>query len=191
MKSLVLDDVQIVTERLRLRPLEPRDDEAIFALFASWNVIQYLSMPPWPYVRDDARSYVGMVVNGSGDDPEKAFAIELDGALIGAIGVRMRPASHLQRGAGPNIGYWLGEPYWGHGYMTEAARGFIGTVFESYGCDMVYSGAFTENAASLRVQGKVGFLRDGETMLASRPRNGTYPHTNTVLTRARFETFAR
>ena len=184
-------EATIATRRLTLRPLVSRDAEAIFPLFANWNVVRYLSAPPWPYVRDDARTFVDAVVSGTGDDREQAFAILLSGALIGIIGVRMRPPGDLQRGAGPNIGYWIGEPHWGRGYMTEAARGLIATVFETHGGDMIYSGAFTENAASLRVQEKIGFVVDGETTLFSRPRNGTFPHTNTVLTRARFQALAR
>ena len=189
MTTLLPAKTRIVTERLVMRPLASHDIDPIFALFANWNVVRYLSTPPWPYVRDDARAFVDAVASGSG--PEQAFAILLNGALIGIIGVRMRPPGNLQRGTGPNIGYWLGEPYWGHGYMTEAARGFIAMVFERHDGDMIYSGAFTENAASLRVQEKIGFSVDGETSLFSRPRNGTFPHTNTVLTRSRFETVNR
>ena len=184
-------DPTIKTRRLVLRPLELRDADAIFALFANWNVVRYLSMPPWPYVRDDARSYVEAVVKGTGNDPERAFAIRLEDKLIGTVGIRMRPASDLQRGAGPNIGYWIGEPFWGHGYMTEAARGLIAMIFETHDNDMIYSGAFTENTASLRVQEKIGFLVDGETTLVSRPRQGTFPHTNTMLTHARFQALAQ
>ena len=47
--------------------------------------------------------------------------------------------------------------------------------------------AFVENAASLRVQEKVGFVRDGETILHSRPRGGDFPHINTLVTRRRLE----
>ena len=191
MTALLPADARVVTDRLVMRPLGTDDVDAIFALFANWNVVRYLSTPPWPYVRDDARTFVDAVVSGTGDNPERAFAIRLEDKLIGTVGIRMRPASDLQRGAGPNIGYWIGEPHRGHGYMTEAARGFIATVFETHGGDMIYSGAFTENAASLRVQEKIGFVVDGETTLFSRPRSGTFPHTNTVLTRARFQALAR
>ncbi len=191
MSAIPPPKVPVATGRLVLRPLVADDADAIFDLFADWNVVRYLGMPPWPYVRDDARTFVDGVLTGAGDHPENTFAITLDGALIGTIGARLRPASDLQRGAGPNVGYWLGHPYWGHGYMTEAARAFAGAIFDSGPCDEVYSGAFSENVASLRVQEKVGFVVDGETTLFSRPRNGTFPHTNTVLTRARFETFKR
>ena len=111
------------------------------------------------------------------------MAIVRDGALIGVVGVRMQPSSHLQRGAGPNIGYWIGQPYWGKGYMTEALAGIVEHVFATLPHDAIYCGAFAHNVASLRVQEKVGFQRDGDTMLHSNPRGGAFPHVNTVLMR--------
>ena len=51
-------DKVIRTERLVLRPLRAGDDARIFALFANWNVVRYLSSPPWPYAADDARTFV-------------------------------------------------------------------------------------------------------------------------------------
>ncbi len=186
-----LENASFATNRLRLRPFAAADAETVFALFANWNVVRFLSAPPWPYVVDDATSWIAAVSAPASEDGESGFAITHAGELIGAIGARFRPPSHLQRGVGHNIGYWLGEPYWGHGYMTEAARGLIGLIFETFGCDMVFSGAFSENIASLRVQEKLGFVADGETTLLARPRNGTYPHTNTVLTRTRFEELNR
>lgn len=189
MKSL--EEPVIVTERLRLRPVVHDDADAIFALFANWNVVRRLSSPPWPYTRAEAGTFIDGVASGTGDYPETAFAILHEGDLIGLASYRMRPQSHLQRGAGPNIGYWLGEPYWGNGYMTEAVRGLAAMIFETGDPDMIFSGAFSDNKASLRVQQKVGFVVDGETTLFSRPRNGSFPHINTVLTRAGFEAHGR
>ncbi len=71
--------------------------------------------------------------------------------------------------------------------MTEAVRAFVQHIFTSPAVDAIYSGAFTENTASLRVQEKAGFVRDGDTTLFSKPRDGDFPHVNTMLTRARFE----
>ena len=185
------EEAAIATERLRLRPVAHDDADAIFALFANWNVVRRLSSPPWPYARAEAGAFIDGLASGSGDDPETAFAILRDDTFIGLASYRMRPQSHLQRGAGPNIGYWLGEPYWGNGYMTEAVRGLAALIFETGDTDMIFSGAFSDNQASLRVQQKVGFVVDGETTLFSRPRNGTFPHVNTVLTRAGFEAHGR
>jgi RimJ/RimL family protein N-acetyltransferase len=175
----------IRTARLVLRPLQATDAEPLFALFADWEVVRRLSMPPWPYALDDAHAFIR---EQRRHDPTRVtFAITLADALIGGVDVRMNPAGASQRGAGPNLGYWLGRPYWGRGYMSEAARGFLARVFEAGLGDVVYSGAFADNVTSLRVQEKLGFERDGETMLYSRPRDGEFPHVNTVLTRASFE----
>jgi RimJ/RimL family protein N-acetyltransferase len=175
----------IRTARLLLRPLRTSDAEPLFALFADWEVIRRLSMPPWPYALEDAHSFIRE--HRDGDLGRTTFAITLADALIGGIDVRMKPANQSQRGPGPNLGYWLGRPYWGRGYMTEAARGFLVRVFDARLGDHIYSGAFADNAASLRVQEKLGFVRDGETMLYARPRNEKFPHVNTVLIRERFE----
>ena len=98
----------------------------------------------------------------------------------------MRPANPLQRGAGPNFGYWIAQRYWGRGYMTEALRSGVDHVFRMGRHEAVYCGAFAGNDASLWVQEKVGFVRDGKTMLYARPRGGEFPHVNTMLTRTGF-----
>jgi RimJ/RimL family protein N-acetyltransferase len=183
-----MDEV-IRTERLLLRPLRPTDAEPLFALFNNWQVVRWLSMPPWPYALADAVEFILPRVTQM--PAETNFAIALDDSLIGGIGVRMKDASHLQAAAGPNLGYWLGQPYWGRGYMTEAARGLIARAFASGVSETIYSGAFADNAPSLRVQEKLGFLRAGECVLFSKPRGVEYPHVNTVLTRDAFEAPAR
>jgi RimJ/RimL family protein N-acetyltransferase len=180
------DDTLLRTEHLLLRPLRPDDAAPLFALFNNWNVIRFLSAPPWPYTPSHSRLFVdGMVARSPGLN-EEVLAITRDGAFIGVISARLREQNALQRGAGPNIGYWIGEPFWGHGFMTEAVQAVVRHLFASTATDAIYSGAFTENAASLKVQEKAGFIRDGETTLFSRPRGAEFPHVNTVLTRARF-----
>ena len=179
-------DRKIRTKRLLLRPLCADDTEPVFALFANWEVIRWLSSPPWPYTRSDASSFIELCDRNRSDD-EAELAIALDGRVIGCIGMRVWPARHLQSGPGPFVGYWLGQPYWGNGYMTEAARSFLARILATHACDAIYSGVFAGNVASLRVQEKLGFARDGETTLYSKPRGGDYPHVNTRLTRSAFE----
>lgn len=178
------DDAALRTQRLLLRPLRPDDATPLFALFNNWNVIRFLSAPPWPYLPGDSRLFVNGVVTRSLD--EEVLAITRDGVFIGLIGVRQREASALQRGAGPNIGYWIGEPFWGQGFMSEAVSAVVQHLFGATSADAIYCGAFAENVASLRVQEKAGFVRDGDCMLFSRPRDGDFPHINTMLTRTRF-----
>jgi RimJ/RimL family protein N-acetyltransferase len=179
-----LEDQHVIrTARLQLRPARADDEDSLFPLFANWEVVRWLTSPPWPYRREDMVSFVALQEQ---DEPEMRFAIARDGTLIGLVGVRLRRASHLQRGDGPNIGYWLGQPYWGGGYMTEAARGVIARVFATTAHEVIYSGALAGNAASLRVQEKLGFVRDGDTMAYARPLDRAVPHVNTVLRRQAF-----
>ena len=179
-----MDEV-IRTERLLLRPLRATDAEALFALFNDWQVVRWLSSPPWPYALDDAVDFIQP--RATRKPAETNFAIALDGSLVGGIGMRMKDAGHLQVGPGPNLGYWIGQPYWGRGYMTEAARGIVAHAFVSGVSETIYSGAFADNAASLRVQEKLGFVRAGKTTLFAKPRGAEFPHVNTELTRDAFE----
>ena len=181
---------EIRSERLILRAWRLTDAKELFALFNNWEVVRWLSLPPWPYTLDDARSHIEEALNRRSKEAEESYAVTLNAEVIGGIGLRLRPASHLQRTAGPNFGFWIGQPYWGHGYMTEALRALTRVVFGRGPNDAIYSGAFTENLASLRVQEKAGFVRDGETMLNARPRGGEFPHVSTVLSRSRFESLA-
>jgi RimJ/RimL family protein N-acetyltransferase len=174
----------IRTARLTLRPLRDSDAEPLFELFGNWEVIRWLAMPPWPYRPEHARDFIAACRLS---DPDCiAAAITLDGRLIGEIGAIVKPASAVQRERGFSLGYWIGQAYWGRGYMSEAARGFIAHVFETIADDVIYSGAFTGNAASLRIQEKLGFTRDGEAMYFSNPNGREMPHINTLLKRRRF-----
>ena len=180
----------IGTRRLILRPLRESDAAAIFALFNDWDVMRWLSSPPWPYTRGDAEAFVRAMRAPADDTAEVAFAITLQDRLIGSIGLRPRPASNLQSDAGLNVGYWLGRAYWGHGYMTEALRALVNHVFALSGEAAIFCGAFADNRASLRVQEKAGFMPAGETVLFSRPNTRELAHVNTVLTRASLEFLA-
>jgi len=177
--------ITIRTARLLLRDVREGDDERLFPLFANWEVIRWLSSPPWPYRREDMRRYAQQPAEPAGE-PETRFVITRDAVPIGLIGARMRGASEIQRHPGPNIGYWLGQPYWGNGYMSEVVRGVAAHIFSERAHDAIYAGVFVGNDASLRVQEKLGFVRDGETMLFSNPHQKALPHINTVLARAAF-----
>jgi RimJ/RimL family protein N-acetyltransferase len=175
----------IRTQRLVLRPLQAGDADRVHALFNNWAVIRRLSSPPWPYTLEDARGFVGHAAKNAHDLTNTCIAITRDDALIGGVDIRVSTSE--PRRPGPILGYWLGEDYWGQGYMSEAARGFLARVFAAGIGDVVCSGAFADNAASLRVQEKLGFTRDAERMMFAKPRGGEFPHIDTSLTRSRFE----
>jgi RimJ/RimL family protein N-acetyltransferase len=174
----------IHTARLVLRPPRESDADRLYALFNNWEVMRWLSSPPWPYTLDDARAFVRSRANGDGG--AIGGAITLAGELIGIADVITKPASMIQRERGYSLGYWLGEPYWGNGFMTEAVRALLTHVFATIPDNTIFSGAFAGNAASLRIQEKLGFARDGKGMFFSNPRGKDVLHVNTSLTRARF-----
>ena len=180
----VLKQIDKRTARLSLRPPRESDAERLHELFANWEIIRWLDSPPWPYRPEHAREFIEVRKLPSTDFI--TAAIVLDGALIGFIDALLKPQSVLQRTRGYAIGYWIGQPFWGRGYVSEAARGFLAHVFAAIPDDAIYSGAFRDNAASLRIQEKLGFERDGEAVSFSNPHQRNVAHVNTVLTRARF-----
>jgi len=174
---------EIRTERLLLRPLRTGDAEGIFIAFNNWEVVRRLAAPPWPYTIEDTREFVAKRMTFRLEPSEALNVIQLANAVIG--GIECTPRSRLRPGAIPILGYWLAEPFWGRGYMTEAARAFVEQLFAS-GIGEIRSGAFADNAASLRVQEKLGFVRVGASSLFCTPRGEEFPHIDTVLTRDRF-----
>jgi RimJ/RimL family protein N-acetyltransferase len=171
--NMGITDDAIRTGRLLLRPLRAADAEPLFALFSDWEVIRWLATPPWPYTAEDARTFVDLQLH---KPPGKTgyLAITRADALIGGIEL------------GNALGYWLGRPHWGAGYMTEAARAYIGHLFAATAVDPIYSAVFVGNDASLRVQEKLGFERIGMEMVLCRPRGEKLPQVRTRLTRAQF-----
>ena len=164
----ILDtQIDVRTRRLWLRPPRASDADRLYALFNNWEVIRWLDAPPWPYRPEHARFFVSER-NKSNPDFITAAIIH-DDALIGVIDAVLKPASTIQRKPGYSIGYWIGQPCWGHGYMSEAAHGFIAHVFATIPDDITFSGAFADNVASLGIQEKLGFARDGEAMSFSNP----------------------
>jgi RimJ/RimL family protein N-acetyltransferase len=174
----------IRTKRLVLRPLQQQDAEPIFSLFNNWEVVRRLSSPPWPYTLDHARDFIRNRMKPRQNPAEAIFIITADGKLAGVID--WMPSTRAAGGS-PTLGYWLGQPYWGRGYMSEAARAFIAYIFAEGAGESIRSGAFADNMASLRVQEKLGFERIGESMLHSQPRGAAFPHVDTILKRSIFE----
>lgn len=84
------------------------------------------------------------------------------------------------------FGYWLARPAWGKGYATEAGRAFLAHLFRVAGLDIVRSGVFHDNPASLNVQEKLGFERIGSHMVHCLARRRLIEHVDTILTRDRY-----
>ena len=83
-------------------------------------------------------------------DGEIAFLITREKVVLGACGIRMSERE-------PDLGYWLGVPFWGHGYATEAVRAVIDHAFADLDFDALGAGTRVTNPASRRVLEKCGF----------------------------------
>ena len=109
---------------------------------------------PSPYTEEDACRFIAMAVAPS----ENLFlAIDVDGEAAGGIGIH--PLSDVHRKTA-EIGYWLAEPYWGRGIVSDAVGALVQKAFASYDIIRIEAGIFSGNRASMRVLEKKGFVRE-------------------------------
>jgi RimJ/RimL family protein N-acetyltransferase len=153
------------TARLVLRAPVRNDVPAIVALAGDRRVAENTARIPHPYSAADGLAAIAAINQTGG---ETVFAIELDGELIGLCGLD-------PRSDGGELGYWLGVPFWGRGYATEAARAVIDYAFAEQGHDVLQSGARVSNPASRRVLEKCGFQWTSVRLCRIRAINSAAP----------------
>jgi RimJ/RimL family protein N-acetyltransferase len=140
----------------RIREWRP-DDAASLARHANsrniWrNVRDHF---PHPYTLADAETWIERVTS---EHPPTQLAIEVDGEAAGGIGLFLQ--CDVERRSA-ELGYWLGEAYWGQGLMTEAVRRFTAEAFDAFGLLRIYAVVFEWNPASCRVLEKAGYVLEG------------------------------
>jgi ribosomal-protein-alanine N-acetyltransferase len=110
---------------------------------------------PSPYTLRDAEQWLTMMAC---QGTESQFAVDLHGEAIGGIGITIgQDVHHIDA----ELGYWLGEPWWGKGIMTGAINAFVPYVFRSFPLERVHAHVFAWNGASSRVLEKNGFVLEG------------------------------
>lgn len=155
---------RIETARLILRAPDRRDVPALARLANNPRIHAMLERLPHPYGLAEAIAFVD---DFSRLDTEKAYAITLkSGPFIGVVGLT------FTKDRPPALGYWLGEPYWGKGYATEAVGALVKAAVETGHCPVIAARARAENAASRAVLGKLGFVETGETISTCGPHVG-------------------
>jgi RimJ/RimL family protein N-acetyltransferase len=153
------------TERLTLRSPRRGDVKAIAALANDRRIAVNTARIPHPYGIADAEQFIASVNKSHG---EACFVVTLDDAPIGVCGVDLRED-------GAEIGYWLGVPYWGRGFATEAVRAVIDHAFGDLEHETLQSGARVSNPASRRVLEKCGFQWTGVRLTRIRAINSAAP----------------
>jgi len=106
---------------------------------------------PNPYHEANGRTFISMATK---DSPLHIFAIDVGGEAVGGIG--LHPQSDVQR-KNAELGYWLAEPYWGKGIVTEAVKQMIEYGFKTFDINRIFARPFGNNLASQRVLEKAGF----------------------------------
>src|SRR5947207_9963945 len=110
---------------------------------------------PHPYTRRDGRDFIHLARS---QRPETMFAIDVDGEAAGGIG--FVPLTDVER-VSAEIGYWLGEPFWGRSIATEALIAVTKHAIETHGLTRLFAVPFAGNAASCRVLEKAGYVLEG------------------------------
>jgi RimJ/RimL family protein N-acetyltransferase len=171
-------DVTLTTRRLILRQPHRNDASRIARFLNNYAVAGKLSTVPYPYAESDAHWWLDQ---WRADRPaaETGFMIELPGE--GAIG---NCGYHPNINGTPVLGYWLAEPFWNRGFMSEATAAVLDWYFRVTDATSIQSGVFHFNKASLAVQRKLGFTEIGTGTLHCLARHEDLRHIDTRLTRA-------
>ena len=143
------------TERLVLRPWQESDAESLYTYARNPEVGPIAG---WPPHKDEKESLdvIRNVLNG----PEcYAICMKEDNIAIGSIELKLNGTTDMtDRDDECELGYWIGQPFWGNGYMPEAAKELIRRGFEDLDMRTIWCGYYDGNTKSKRVQEKVGFL---------------------------------
>lgn len=153
----------ITTDRLVLRQFTLADASRVCELIGKYDVAKMLSRCPHPYTMEDALGWLSSHAArwAEGTDFHFAITTPADG-LIGCIGLHVTTTAEEKALGGFKVGYWLGKPYWGLGYATEAGRALLAAFDADLGPQPLVSGYFTENPQSGRVLEKLGFHYVGQ-----------------------------
>lgn len=137
---------------ITLRPLTQDDQLRLAELANNKKIADNLTdMFPHPYSEEHAEQFIAMTEQSS---PRNVLGIAVDGQLSGAIGIHPQ-ADIWKRNA--ELGYWLAEPYWGQGIMTNAIQQMVRYGFQYFDIDRIFARPFGRNTASQRVLQKAGF----------------------------------
>lgn len=136
-----------------IRPWKEDDLESLIENANNIKVAKYMSNQfPFPYTRENGYNFISYAIKAS---PIHVFAIEVAGKAVGGIGIHPQ-SDILCKNA--ELGYWLGEPYWGMGIATSAIRQIVPFAFNTFDIVRIFARPFGNNPASARVLEKAGFV---------------------------------
>ncbi len=150
--------LEIETERLILGTFDGTDVARRVELANDFEVARMTANMPFPYTHADAQEWIERHEAGRAAGTDYPFAIIIKNeGIAGSIGL------HKEKENDPffELGYWLGRPYWGKGYATEAVRGILEWAQQELSVRTLTACYFDDNPASANVLKKVGFVPTG------------------------------
>ena len=153
-----LDPVILATENLTLRFMNEADLPAVYDIFSHPEVMRYWSYPPW-IDKSQAQQWLINVQEGYRTRDALQLGIErrADGVLVGTCTIYQFHISSRRA----EIGYALGRPYWGSGYMHEALQALLLYAFQTLYLNRLEADIDPRNKASARTLEKLGFQKEG------------------------------
>jgi RimJ/RimL family protein N-acetyltransferase len=140
-----------------LRPWSLEDLNSLVQYANNPNIAKFLTNSfPYPYTEENGKAFIEFA---NKDKPIRIFAIDVNGVAVGGIGIH--PQSDIQC-KNAELGYWLGEPYWGKGIMSAAIKQAVDFAFQNYDIDRVFARPFGTNISSQRVLEKNNFSFEGK-----------------------------
>lgn len=138
---------------IKLRPWTISDLPSLLKYANNPNIAANLTNGfPHPYTKADGLKFIAFA---NQDAPVHIFAIEVDGEAVGGIGIHPQHDIHEKNA---ELGYWLAEPYWGRGIISEAIPLVISFAFETFPITRIFARPFGRNIASQKVLEKNGFI---------------------------------
>jgi len=142
------------TPRLILRPWEESDIPELVPLIGAREVATTTLRIPHPYREEHAREFIR--TDAKPNEQRLSIRLRSGGNLCGGVGLHPNPGhQHAE------LGYWLGVPFWGQGYATEAAGAVVRYGFEQIQLHRIFASHFEDNVASMRVLQKLGMRHEG------------------------------
>lgn len=145
-------------EDCRIREWKLEDAAKLSALLNNKKILDNLRDGlPYPYTVKDAEEYITAML-AADQTKSYAYAITADDMVLGSIGVFRLDNIHFRTA---EMGYYIGEPYWGKGFGASAVKQICKYIFENTDIIRIYAEPFAYNIASCRVLEKAGFQLEG------------------------------
>lgn len=154
--------------QFELRPFQPSDLSSLVKHANNYNIAKNLSNKfEFPYTTAHGIAFINLALSAT---PTEIFAITISGEAVGSIGVHPKTDIHCKNA---EIGYWIGEEFWGNGIVPEAVKLMVNYGFKTFDITRIYASTYAINLKSQRVLAKAGFTFEAE-FKETLYKNGTF-----------------